>query len=135
MILFETPAGQGGEMCWKLEDFVDFILIFRNQQLYNKIGICLDTCHIFQAGYDINNKTVIKKLHEILNPVKDKIRLIHLNDSTNELGKHVDRHAQIGTGYIRTDRLIKFILPYVNIPMILETQPPYIKQIDLLYKK
>ena len=59
-----------------------------------------------------------------------------MNDSANPLGKHIDRHAQIGTGYIQTDRLIKFILPYVNmnVPMILETAPPYIKQIELLYK-
>ena len=84
--------------------------------------------------YRTVGRAVIKKLHEILKPVNNKIKLIHLNDSANELGKHLDRHAQIGTGYIQTDRLIKFILPFVNVPMILETAPPYSKQINLLTK-
>jgi len=131
-ILLETPAGQGGEMCWNLEEFVDFITRFRSQSFYSQLGICIDTCHIFQAGYDLNNSGVIKRVHQILKPVKDKIKLIHLNDSFHSVGSRIDRHEQIGRGQIQTDKLIEFILPYKSIPMILETVGPYDKQIKLI---
>ncbi len=55
-----------------------------------------------------------------------------MNDSYHQVGQHLDRHEQIGRGYIEVDQLIKFIFPYRNIPMILETQPPYTNQIKLL---
>jgi deoxyribonuclease-4 len=132
-ILLETSSGQGGEMLFELDQLVEFIQKFKNLEFYNKIGLCIDTCHIFQAGYDLNNSKIIKKIHDILEPIKDKIKLIHLNDSYNKVGQHIDRHEQIGKGYINIDKLIKFILPYKNIPMILETKPPYDKQIDSLY--
>lgn len=131
-ILLETPAGQGGEMCWDLAEFVDFIIRFSKQYFYPQLGVCLDTCHMFQAGYDFNNEQIIDKVHKILEPIKEKIQLIHLNDSYNPVGKHIDRHEQIGKGYIETDKLIKFIYPYKNIPMILETIGPYDKQIKLI---
>jgi deoxyribonuclease-4 len=135
MILFETPAGQGGEMCSNIYELVNFIQIFKPTDFYNNIGLCIDTCHIFQAGYDLNNKQEIKKIHKILNPIKEKIKLIHLNDSYYPMGKKVDRHEQIGKGYILTENLIKFILPYKNLPLILETKPPYKNQIYLLKNK
>ena len=133
-LLLETPAGQGGEMLYKLDELVEFILRFKNLDFYSNLGLCLDTCHIFQAGYDLNNDNEIIQIHKILEPVKDKISLIHLNDSYNDVGLHIDRQEQIGQGYIKIDQLIKFIFPYRNIPMILETKPPYDKQINLLNK-
>lgn len=129
-ILLETPAGQGGEMCWNLNDFVDFITRFKSLPFYSQLCVCIDTCHIFQAGYDLNNSKEIKKIHKILNPIKDKIKLIHLNDSYHPMGTRIDRHEQIGLGKIQTDKLIEFILPYKYIPMILETVGPYDKQIN-----
>lgn len=134
IILFETPAGQGGEMCWDILDFVNFILSFKSTYFYEQIGVCLDTCHIYQAGYDLNNIKIIKKLHKILSQIKNKIKLIHLNDSFYELGQRIDRHASIGNGFINTNNLIKFILPYIELPLILETKPPYQIQFDLLNK-
>ncbi len=131
-LLLETPAGQGGEMLFKIEELVEFVQRFKNQDFYQNLNICVDTCHIFQAGYDLNEDKVIKKIHQILKPVEDKIKLIHLNDSYHQVGQRVDRHEQIGLGYIQTDQLIKFILPYRNVPMILETRPPYDIQIKLL---
>jgi len=131
-ILIETSSGQGGEMCYDLKDFVNFIISFKNTYFYEYIGICIDTCHIYQAGYDINNDEIIKKVHKILYPIKNKIKLIHLNSSLKNLGMHIDKHAPIGEGYIKTKQLVKFVLPYKKIPMILETNPPYLKQIDLL---
>ena len=133
-LLIETPAGQGGEMCYDLEEFVNFILLFKPTDFYEQIGICIDTCHIFQAGYDLNNKEIIKKVHKIFSPVQDKIGLIHLNDSYHPFGQHIDRHQQLGKGNIQINNLIKFIYPYKHVPMILETNPPYDEQIRLLIK-
>ncbi len=133
-LLLETPAGQGGEMLYKIEELVEFIQRFKNQDFYPKLNICIDTCHIFQAGFDINNDSVIKQIHQTLKPIEDKIYLIHLNDSFHQVGQRIDRHEQIGNGYIQTDQLIKFIFPYRNIPMILETRPPYESQISKLEK-
>jgi deoxyribonuclease IV len=133
-ILLETPAGQGGEMCWNLEEFVEFITRFNTQSFYSQLGVCIDTCHIFQAGYDLNDSKEIKRIHKILKPIKDKIKLIHLNDSYHPVGERIDRHEQIGQGHIQTDKLIEFIFPYKSIPMILETTGPYDKQIENLTK-
>lgn len=134
-ILLETPAGQGGEMCWKINEFVEFIKTFSQQYFYSQLEICLDTCHIFQAGFDLNNNKIIKKVHQILKPVHNKIKLIHLNDSFYPVGSHIDRHQQIGHGYIDTLKLIKFIFPYKSIPMILETVGPYDQQIKQIKQK
>lgn len=131
-ILLETPAGQKGEMCWDIKEFVEFIKNFRQQYFYHQIGICLDTCHMFQAGLDFNNSNLIVQVHNILEPVKDKIKLIHLNNSLYPVGTRIDRHAQIGHGYIQTNQLIKFIYPYKKVPMILETKGPYDEQIKLI---
>ena len=108
-LLIETPAGQGGEMCYDLNEFVNFIMLFKITNFYDQIGICIDTCHIFQAGYDLNDEKVITKVHKIFEPVKDKIKLIHLNDSYNSYGKHLDRHEQLGKGNIKVKNLLKFI--------------------------
>ena len=139
IIIFETTAGQKGEMCWDLHDYVNFILLFKNTKFYNQVGICIDTCHIFQAGYDLNNKEIIKEVHSILKPIENKIKLIHLNDSLLPYNSHIDKHQRIGEGYIKTNNLLTFIKPYINIPFIFETKPPYKKQIknifDLLKKK
>ena len=131
-ILFETSAGQGGEMCWELDEFVKFITCFSKLPFYSQIGVCLDTCHIFQAGYDFNKIKQIELVHKIFEPIKNKIKLIHLNDSFHDVGEHIDRHEQIGKGKIQIDKLIKFIYPYKSIPMILETTGPYIDQISYL---
>lgn len=134
-ILLETPAGQGGEMCWDINEFVEFILKFSRLYFYSHLGVCLDTCHMFQAGLDFNNSQVIKQVHQILEPIKDKIGLIHLNDSFHTVGSHIDRHEQIGQGQIQINKLIKFICPYSNIPMILETVGPYEHQIKLVQER
>jgi len=121
-------------MCWNLKEFVNFISNFSNLDFYKKIGICIDTCHIFQAGYDINNIEEIKLIHEIFKPFENKIKLIHLNDSYHNVGDHIDRHEQIGKGKIQINKLCKFIFPYIKlkIPMILETIGPYESQIELI---
>jgi deoxyribonuclease-4 len=131
-LIFETPAGQGGEMCYKLEDFLDFVYRFHSLPFYNQIGICIDTCHIFQAGYDINNTKTIHEIHKLLYPFIDKIKIIHLNDSYHQVGQKLDRHQQLGQGYIQIDKLIEFIKPFIKISLVLETIPPYEEQIKLI---
>jgi len=104
-LLIETPAGQGTEVLTKFEDFMKFIEdIHETKEYTNKIGICLDTCHVFATG-----QSPLKYLQDILNNQKWKsyIRLIHLNDSKKEFGCCVDRHSILGCGCISKDELYK----------------------------
>jgi deoxyribonuclease-4 len=133
-IFLETSTGQGSEMCYKLEDFAYFFnkFIKINNITKDKFRICLDTCHIFQAGYDISNKKNINKYmndFERLIGIK-YIGLVHLNDSKNELGSKLDRHESLGDGYIGLDA-IKYISKFffnINVPIILETRQDKIKE-------
>ncbi len=139
-IFIEMVAGQGTEMCSKIEDLAYFykkISVNSNTEIKNRFKICLDTCHIFAAGYDITNQTKIKlflEAFEELIGIKN-IGLIHLNDSKKELGSHVDRHADIGTGFIGFNNLLiifKYFLN-INVPIVLETNK-YIKDLHDLHQ-
>ncbi len=123
-ILFETSTGQGSEMCYDLENFSYFFNKF-NKINQDKFRICVDTCHIFQAGYDITNKKNIKLYFENFERLIGLryIGLIHLNDSKNIIGSKLDRHENLGEGYIGKDGLLyisNFFLK-INTPIILET--------------
>jgi deoxyribonuclease-4 len=129
-ILLETPTGQGSEICYKLEDFAYFFKkISKNKikHINERFGICLDTCHIFAAGYDLSKESSILLYIEAVEELIGLryISLIHLNDSKNEIGSNVDRHDNIGMGKIGKDGLL-FIANYfnkINVPIVLET--PY----------
>ena len=89
-----------------------------------KIGICIDTCHIFVAGNDIRTQKNINNFFETIDKTVgiDKIKLCHLNDSKNKLGSRIDRHEKIGKGYIgqsSINQIIKF-LDFIDVPMINE---------------
>ena len=134
-ILIETSTGQGSELCYKLEDLSYFYNKFskhNNKEIVNRFGLCVDTCHIFAAGYDITNKNNIKIYFDQFDKLigLQNIKLIHLNDSKKDIGSHIDRHANIGYGFIgkHTLLLIANIFKKLNVPIILET--PYNKQID-----
>jgi deoxyribonuclease-4 len=129
-IILETSAGEKGELLSNLKDFVDFVLFFKNNPNYNHFFVCIDTCHIFQAGYDLNKPEVIKKVYNIFKPIKDKIKVIHLNDSYYKFNEHKDRHDKIGSGYIKPSNLKKFYKLYPKAICILETGGPFQKQID-----
>lgn len=123
-IFFETSTGQGSEMCYDLDEFAYFFNKFKKLNK-DKFRICIDTCHIFQAGYDISDKkNIIKYLKNLEKLIGIKyIGLLHLNDSKNTLGSKLDRHENLGKGYIGKEALqiiSKFCIKQ-NIPVVLET--------------
>lgn len=131
-IILETSTGQGSELCYEVEELGKF---FKQINKYSKrVKICIDTCHIFAAGYDIRTKKgcndYIKKFDKYIGI--ENIALIQLNDAEKQLGSHLDRHDNIGEGYIGLEGInyfIKFGMKH-NIPIILET--PYNENIDEL---
>lgn len=141
-ILFETSSGQGTEMCYNLNELASFYKKFsfhKSKEIVTRFGICLDTCHIFAAGYDIRNETKISKFISKFDNLigLTNIKLIHLNDSKRELNEHIDRHENIGNGKIGLNGL-KLIAKFFNslsIPIILETPSSHImKDIIILNK-
>lgn len=141
-ILLETPTGQGTEIGFSINKFG---YIYKNiynklpQKLKHRIGICIDTCHIFAAGYSINNKKEVSDYLEMFNKSigYKHIKLIHLNNSRTKLNSHVDRHDNLTKGYINIEGLKYFYLfaKKHNIPVILETPEIYHQEeIKLLEK-
>lgn len=124
-IYLETTAGQGTELCWKLEDLASFYKRIKNNPKMKNIKICLDTCHLFAAGYDLRTKSSIDKFLKQFDEEigLQYVGLIHLNDSIYDIGSHKDRHANIGTGFIGTKGLqyIYSIFSHRKVPSILET--------------
>lgn len=138
-IALETTAGQGTNIGYTFEQLKNIKSQCKEK---NKIKICLDTCHIFAAGYDISTKKgyneVINNFEKILG--KTTLKIIHLNDSKGNLGSRIDRHANIGKGNIpkQTFSWIMNDKRFENIPKILETPSQniidYIPEIKLLRK-
>ena len=137
VILLETMSGKGTEIGSNFEE-LSFIVKSVNS---DRIGICLDTCHIWDAGYDLNDyESIIKKLKDL--DLLRKIKVIHVNDSKNDLGSKKDRHENIGNGKIGFITIKKFIeLPcFDDVFKILETpyvndKPIYDKEIQMLFHK
>lgn len=119
-VLLETMAGKGSEIGGKFEELS---AIINGVEYKDRIGVCLDTCHVFDAGYDIVNH-----LDEVLDDFDriigiERLKAIHLNDSMNYLGCHKDRHQKIGEGAIGLDAFKSIINnPQLkNLPFFLET--------------
>lgn len=139
-LLLETSSGQGSEMCTTISSLAILMNKFlnsKNELIKNRFGVCVDTCHIFSAGYPINNKDdTIKYIKEFEEKIKiSNIKVLHLNDSKNKVGSNVDRHENINNGYIGInglEPLIKLCFK-LNIPIILETPEDNIKNdLDIL---
>jgi deoxyribonuclease-4 len=123
VIALETMAGKGTEVG---RTFHEVKAIMDKINVKERIGVCIDTCHMFDSGYDIvNDYTNVKKLLDEVIGI-EHIKVIHLNDSKNPLASHKDRHANLGEGYIGFDALYRICHDpdFEKIPKILET--PYI---------
>lgn len=133
-VLLETMAGKGTEVGGRFEELAEII----SRVKYNeKIGVCLDTCHVFDAGYDIVNHfdEVLDEFDRIIG--LDRLKAVHLNDSMNYLGCHKDRHQKIGEGAIGLEAVKNIINNcHINkLPILLETPNDidgYAKEIKLL---
>ena len=138
-VLLETMAGKGTEVGSSLEELKKIIDLV-NDKVH--IGVCLDTCHLNDAGYDMSQFDVFLEEFDKIIGI-DKIGCIHVNDSKNILGAHKDRHENIGFGTIGFDNLISIIYNerLENVPKILETPyvdrefAPYKYEIDMIKNK
>ncbi len=136
-VLLETMAGKGSEVGRTFEELRE---ILDRVELSDKMGVCLDTCHVFDGGYDIVNllDDVLEQFDSVIG--LDKLKAIHLNDSKNPMGSHKDRHEVIGGGFIGLDALVRVINhpKLKHLPFYLETPnelPGYEAEIKLLRSK
>ncbi|MGL5733194.1 MAG: deoxyribonuclease IV [Metamycoplasmataceae bacterium] len=137
-IVLETMSGKGTEVGSNLEE----LKIVIEQINSPRLGICLDTCHLWDAGYDLKNdlEGFVQKLKDL--DLLKWVKVIHLNDSKNDLSSHKDRHENIGKGFLGTEALKKFMHhpAFEGVCTILETpwvdkKPIYKEEIELLLKK
>lgn len=119
-ILLETMAGKGSEIGGRFEELKQILDLV---DLSDHMGVCLDTCHVWDGGYDIVNH-----LDEVLNEFDqiiglNRLKAIHLNDSQNPLGAHKDRHAKLGEGYIGLDTFKRIVTHPIlgKLPFYMET--------------
>ena len=138
MILLETMAGKGSEIGFSFEQIQKLIVQTKHS---DKLGVCLDTCHIHDAGYDVSDfDAVVDEFDRIIG--LERLKVMHVNDSKNARGDRKDRHANLGCGQIGFDALLKAVHhPKLNhVIKILETpwigdKAPYAIEIDMLLKK
>jgi deoxyribonuclease-4 len=122
MILLETMAGQGSVLC---STFEDIATVINNSKHKNRLGVCVDTCHLFVAGYDLRNPEAYKKTWDDFDQIigLDRLKVIHINDSKKGLHSRVDRHEHIGKGELGLEpfRLLFNDERFFDVPKILET--------------
>ncbi|MBE6562694.1 MAG: deoxyribonuclease IV [Ruminococcaceae bacterium] len=135
-VLLETMAGKGTEIGSKFEE-LRAIIDLVNEDVRGKVGVCLDTCHVSDAGYDIagDPDAVFAEFDRIVG--LDRLKAIHINDSKNPLGAHKDRHEKIGDGFLGIEGFDKIIncKAVKHLPFYLETPNEvdgYAKEIALL---
>lgn len=136
-VLLETMSGKGSEVG---RNFEELKAIIDKVKLKDKLGVCLDTCHIWDGGYDVVNNFdgVLNEFDKIIG--LEKLKAIHLNDSKNDLASHKDRHEKIGEGKIGLDAISKIINNdrIKELPFYLETPNEidgYEREIELLKKR
>ncbi|MBQ3374179.1 MAG: deoxyribonuclease IV [Oscillospiraceae bacterium] len=133
-ILLETMAGKGSEIGGRFEELEEII---RRIEVKDRIGVCFDTCHTWDAGYDLARDfdSVLKYFDEVIG--LDRLRAVHFNDSKNACGSHKDRHEKIGQGYLGEETLKRIAKhPLLSgLPFILETpndDAGYIREIHMV---
>ncbi|MEY3094266.1 MAG: hypothetical protein RLZZ317_769 [Actinomycetota bacterium] len=137
-LLLEPTAGQGQSLVRKLDDLTQY---FEALEWHPKVGVCLDTCHVFAAGHDIKSKGGMKSTIDLLVDVvgQERIQLIHANDSMDVLGSLKDRHENLGKGEIGVKPFEELIAhpAIANAPLILETpgeEPEHGSEVAVLRK-
>lgn len=136
-VLLETMAGKGSEIGGRFEELAAVRALLR-PELQEKVGVCLDTCHVHDGGYDIVNDLdgVLEEFDRIVG--LPHLKALHINDSLNPCGAHKDRHAKIGEGHIGTEAMVRIIShpKLAGLPCILETPQEdlagYGKEIEML---
>jgi len=122
MLLLENTAGQGAEIGYRLEQIVSVLAGIEDKE---RVGLCIDTAHAFEAGYDISSEEGLTKFLETLESLVglEKVKLIHFNDSKTPLGSRKDRHWHIGEGFLGIEGISRFINhPALKaLPAIMET--------------
>lgn len=138
MLLLEPTAGQGQSLVKRLDDLKQYLNALDH---HPKVGICLDTCHVFAAGHDIKSKGGMTATLDLLVEVvgMERIQLVHANDSMDVLGSLKDRHQNLGEGEIGTEPFKEMLAhPAIkNAPLILETpgeEPEHGGEVKLLKK-
>ena len=133
-VLLETMSGKGSEIGRNFEELRE---ILDRVELSDKMGVCLDTCHVWDGGYDIVNHLdeVLTEFDRVIG--LSRLKAIHLNDSQNPLGAHKDRHARIGEGCIGAEALVRVVNhpALKNLPFNLETPnelPGYAQEIRFM---
>ncbi|MEV2249085.1 deoxyribonuclease IV [Streptomyces sp. NPDC050147] len=121
-LLLESTAGQGFSLCSRTWDFGPY---FEALDAHPKLGICLDTCHIFAAGHDLAGPGGMKQTLDLLVDTvgEGRLKLVHANDSKDVAGAHKDRHENIGTGHIGEEPFRELMLHPAteNVPLVIET--------------
>lgn len=119
-VLLETMSGKGSEVGGNFEEIRAIMDLVEKKE---KIGVCLDTCHVWDAGYDIvgDLDSVLEEFDRVIG--LENLKAVHLNDSLNGLGSHKDRHAKIGEGQIGLEALVRVVShsKLRDLPFILET--------------
>jgi len=118
----EITAGQGTALGYKLEHLAEIISLARHPE---RLGVCLDTAHLFAAGYDFRGRRYAKFIKEVEATVGvSRVRVLHLNDSKKDLGSRVDRHEHIGRGTIGVEGFTPWVRDerFAGVPKILETE-------------
>lgn len=136
MAVLESTAGQGSNLGFKFEHLAYIISKVDDK---SRIGVCVDTCHTYSAGYDLADEEGYRKTWEEFDSVigRDYLKAIHLNDDLRKLGSRIDRHAEIGKGTLGLDFFKRFVNDprFDDMPIILETPNParWPEEIKLLY--
>jgi deoxyribonuclease-4 len=122
ILLVETTAGQGTTLGYRFDQLAEILKMI---QVPGRVGICLDTCHLFAAGYDLRTHHAFTMTMKQLDAIVglSYVKAIHLNDSVRELGSRVDRYENIGKGQLGLDTFRFFLNAeqFRNVPMLLET--------------
>ena len=134
-LVIENTAGQGSNIGYSFEHLRDIVAEVQDK---TRVGVCLDTCHLFAAGYDLRTKDKVNKVMGDFDKIIgfQYLSAFHLNDSKGDLGSRLDRHANLGTGYIGTECFSTLLQDprFAEIPMILETEGPDEDEVEVAMK-